>query len=368
MSEQKEILLHQFKAIDVHFLKSRKTVEYALCFTEHNKKQVINVVWYTTRDGRGPISSLIPRINTNEQYFDTQHNFNTQPSLLWGDIGEVRSTSDLDTNIWSDCTFITTITVRSYDKYKTWVSEWSRKSRNYGIFQGTKTQRSFIRDSLSFLGSCGKISYLFAPEIRTYKIEYDRKQLVSIADMKTIIAWYKDMSDKCDNIIESSHTSNKFTDMINLINSQKVMAFRQMIDGEDVYWILSGHQIIAMDSKLEIETMNSRDIDEIIERSIPDPVFSPCNCKDETQTQNITPVAANNVEAVYVPNQYEVLRTKEDPPGYGGVILIVAFIVIIILMIILVIYISYSYGEETNKVALTAPKNVQSFIPTYTKL
>ena len=296
-------------SLDIHFVKSRGQLEYGLCFVRKGTRNVVLVVSYTTRDARGPVSCLIPSLT---EMLPSSDNF----IIKWHKTGTVKLETQL-TNIWTDSTYITTITHRQLTLYKNWLTNWERNNRNYTIFEGGRTIRSFIQESLMFFSERSDLKYLCTPEIRTYILEYTDKERIGIPDLRDAIQWYRILS------------GLELQSAINAINQYNCMYYHEYINGDDRYWLIAGVKIVPLDQVVELncEEVNDDSLSfvEMIEKQVVK--------RDEPFVQQ--PLIRSHCE------MSDPITSPVAPVNCDNTAIVVIITIIIIVLILIFIFVLY---------------------------
>jgi len=218
-------------SIEVHCLICPVNYSYALCFVDAKERNNIRIYSFGVAGDGDPKDCLLPFIEGNGKI------------IKWKNRAAIYIRQEIDSNYWSSSTHMFNISNTHFREYQKWLYPWLRENDVYNIFEGDRTPRCFIRDSLSFFISRGeKILTLVVPDIQTYNLEYKKMTALSIPELAEAITWFNEMRDLDFGSVRS---------LVMNINSEGVMYYHQHVDNQDKYWILRGVNITAVHFKAE---------------------------------------------------------------------------------------------------------------------
>lgn len=337
--------------VAVHFLKSTDQEISAICF-KHDTGH--DVYYYSTRDSRGGLSALVPKIKYNSVELLETH------QLDWsGNYGNIVKLK-FDTENWTESTYAFSVTKSDVKSYSDWLILWVNENKPYSIFEGvSRTAEDFIKDSIYFFAQKGiDILYLTPPEVKIYGLKWSSKSSVALPDVPSMLEWYNIFVDYSEQLI--------LKDLLNYINETHTMYYHEYVSGEHKYWLLNGVKIRSIYRKVRIDNVgcsytqkglreSNSDIHNIV---VDDVMVDNVNHKGAlalTPAQNtIQACIAPSLSATTTVGGTVVGATTVDDGTSSGLILTVILIAILIIMIVVALIIVRTTGEA-NLIGSTQP-------------
>jgi len=160
--------------LEVHLIDHLDFNRLSVCFCDLEKK-FINNLEFRISDRRGNIGTLLPLC---DEY-----------GLLWMNQGNITISNELPEKEYYSGTYLGTVTPEKYFDYHRWLLEkWMPNNSIFSIFTTGSTAKSFIENSLEFMEIDAKI--LTPPLSKTYRLNYDRRELVDWMKEKQLIEIY----------------------------------------------------------------------------------------------------------------------------------------------------------------------------------
>jgi hypothetical protein len=296
--------------LNIHILSSISDDNYALCFTETKTNNLIGIVSYNSQIEKGHISSLLP-------YSISDGN------IYWGSSGKIIILSEFNTEIWVKSTHIGKIYKSEYEKYISWALEWNLANKNYSAFEGGRTIKDFIFDSLDFIVNDSKMSQmcLISPIINTYYIRFDTMENVSMPQFKDMILWYESMLLCIPMTME--HT-------VSVVNSSGYMYYHEYSDNRHKYWRLSGVNISLKGYKYPFK--DQREFPQEKDANLINTKSTPTNILIGQTILNQSPSLDPLIDPIVNPGE-----------GLSGIVIIIIFVTLIIIIIVIIVIITFSY-------------------------
>lgn len=304
--------------IAVHFLRSKDNYVYGMCFKKSGT-EAIEVLWYTTKDTRGPVSMFIP---SNEYLKRTM-----APDVVnstWDTKGTILKAKFLDHSLWAESTYVFKITSEEYRAYQEWLIIWIAAATQYSLFEGGRTSRIFMAASLKYFESITSALSLLTQEVTTLEIEFTSKETLSVIELHDAMKWFNDLH----NSINMYDNSIKST--ILYINTSHTMYYREQLDGISKMWKLSGVNIRNVTKSLS----SSESYPPLVRQYV-----------DEVQLIKLEDITINTCPPVLAP----VLPPPALPleSSSKSSVVIIFLVVLIIIIILIVVFVWYLDDKKT---------------------
>lgn len=282
--------------IQVHILKNVDQYQYGVCF-KFDKRCCIFV--YTTKDDRGPVSSLVPALIK-------------EGKIIWTDEGVIRVIDELEEGDWSSSSYLFNINKTTFESYQEWLLKWIKKHTKYSIIDTNNTVRTFLSHSIKYLSQDKKMRSVVLPDVHTYKLSFKRKERCSAIDSREMLEWYQNLLNEDDTIL---------IPLIAGLNSKGIIYYRERVSSSDKYWILEGVFFESYYEKLKIESNDTPEERPVVVVDVP----------IKAQTIQALPFFAPQNPLIPI-----VCPANITPAGDNSMLVIIFLIAIFIIMIIVI--------------------------------
>ena len=238
-----ELTLHNIFPLEgdniaVHFLTSKDGYLYGLAFKQSD---VSEVLWYTSKDNRGPLSIFLP-----PRICKLEDNDISMLNKEWDTRGVILKQKHVDQTLWTQSTYVFTISSDIYLSYQQWLIEWISYGSKYSLFEIGNSSRVFMSNSLDYFRDRSTVLSLLNQEVTTLTLEYSHKDELSTIATHEAIEWF--------NILLNINTTN-VKDVITIINESGTMYYREYVNNVQKYWKITGARI--KDNTQQLSTTTS---------------------------------------------------------------------------------------------------------------
>lgn len=287
---------------DVYLLQSIDLFSHSLCF--NFGKDGVFLLEFTTRDLRGAVSTLMPRVSDRLEW-------TTSVITVGKQIGEG----------WRSSTGLGKITSPQFVAYQRWLLSWLEENQHYTVIDGGSTVKKFVVDSLGHLCLSATLVPLC---LETYTLSYSARERCDPGEAFAIQTWFRKIEQDMPTSLHGS---------IAWLSRQESIYYHESSVWGSRYWKITTPRFILHSESIVLSPSMSV---QIPPPALPSSLFV---SGPRTVTTNAQTTAV--VGAGFVTTSSSIAPAPLVVPSETSTTLIVIIILVVILIIALFIVVIY---------------------------